>query len=75
LTKEGAAVPLAPSLVAPLLEIDPIDPPLHNNAAKKAFLLSIILFNKIVNYINCCAITFPQSIHDISPLVVGAIEM
>jgi len=45
--------------------IDPMDPPPHNNAAKRVFLLSIILFNIIVNDINCYAINFPQSIHDI----------
>jgi len=39
----------------------------------RTFLLSIILFNTIVNDINCCAITFLQSIH-IPPLVVEALE-
>jgi len=48
----------------PPLVIDPIDQPLQNNAAKRSFLLIIILFSTIVNDINCCAITFPQIIHD-----------
>jgi len=42
--------------------MDPIDPLPHNYAAKRAFLLSIILFSIIVYDINCCAITFPHSI-------------
>jgi len=38
-------------------------------------MLSIILFSTIVNDINFCAITFIQSIHDISLPVVRALEM
>jgi len=48
--------------------IDPIDLLPHNNAAGRAFMLSIILFSTIVNDINFCAITFIQSIHEISLL-------